>query len=610
MRRLSLLAALLLGASCTDANLTPVLGEENPPLDDKLALHGRICTRTPADEQFPVKILFVIDTSYSSQVTDPGHQRVQAVTDVMDRYAGNPAVYFGVIAFDSVVSVLTDGFTQNPDVAAIAARLDDSDRLTDYQGALASAYGMLAQDMATTAPETRARTKYVIIFFSDGSPDPRCDASLGTNQPLQVCLYDRDEWPEVFDLPDATNPDTGQPWTWDDFQALYPEMEANRDYNTDEQLVRKVEDIIELQEVWNVNEIRFHTALLFDPDLDPAFIAAFNLNRDESVALMTKLKDAGNGTFTEFTSGGRIDFLNVNYTSVKQTYRMTNLIAFNRSTLPTATGPAPDSDGDGVPDTVEDELRLCASDREGVPCRRNDGSPRDPLDTDDDGYSDAFEHRLRSSGFDPALQTGLTQNCVETGDLDGDGLRDCEEAFLGSDPRLFDTDADRIPDGLEFRAGLDPLRREDALGDDDADGTRNLQELLQGWTPVAKEPVNAVPPRIAYEIVYEGETPDGRNCYEYDVSNITLVTTRAFDSRAYGENEIRLVFLEGAPDDPHDYGTARVACVKAKFVKPDLKLPASGLVELADEDFVDLDSADVPCVPAEGRADVAGGSGG
>ena len=64
--------------------------------------------------------------------------RAQAVGDVLRRYAGNPSVKFGVIAFDSKIDVLTNGFTNTPDIGKISTRLSMADRLTDYQGVLGS----------------------------------------------------------------------------------------------------------------------------------------------------------------------------------------------------------------------------------------------------------------------------------------------------------------------------------------------------------------------------------------------------------------------------------------------------------------------------------------
>lgn len=584
MRRLVLLAVTT--AACTSAPLQPVQQEGPAALDDKLTVRGSVCTKPPADERFPVKIMFVIDTSDSMHITDPASQRVNAVTQVIDRYAGNPAVKFSVIAFDAVVSDITKGFVSNPDTGAIGRRLGQSDRLTDYQGALGAAYATLAKDMMETAPAERARSKYVVIFFSDGVPDPQCFANA--QQPfLHVCTVERDDWPDTFQLPGGTNPNTGAAWSWDDFQGLYPDLEAGKDYNTPDQLEGKVRDILELGKAYNVNEIRFHSGFLFDPNLNPAFITAFNLDRAKGESLLRGMAVAGNGSFTEFTSGASISFLNVNYTSVKQAYVLTNLYVDSRSSLPSPSGMVLDSDGDGLSDEVEDELRLCASEKGGASCNLGNGRFADPLDSDGDGYGDAFEYAHRASGFDPKRPSSATSPCRETGDTDGDGLRDCEERYLGTDLRLFDTDGDRFSDGVEVRFGMDPTKREDASRDDDADGTRNADELLAGWTPGAKEILGDNPAKQRFTITPEPESADGRSCYDFEITGIRLMTTRALGADKRGKNHIEVVFMEGPRDDPADFGTVRSACLTPRWVAPDLKQPANGVIELADDDFGD-----------------------
>lgn len=572
----------LLLLSCSDANLEPVQDEPPPAFDDKLEVRGSICTTPPGDEFFPVKIMLIIDTSDSMRETDPTQQRLRAVIELLDRFRGNPSVKFSIIAFDAVTSDVTNGFTSNPDLTTITNRLDDADRLTDYQGALGRAYAILTRDMIDSSPAERARSKYVIVFFSDGVPDPQCIAGAAV-QPRQVCAVPRDDWPDTFQLPAGINPNTGAAWTWEDFQGLFPDMLDGRDYNTKDQLVEKVREILELQEIYNVNEIRFHTGFLWDPNLNPAFIPAFGLDRPKAIDLLTAMATAGNGTFTEFTFGASISFLNINYTATKSVYEMTNFFAINGSSMPGPSAAKPDSDGDGLPDELEDELRTCSYIKGGVNCNLGNGNFADPLDTDGDGYGDFFEYRFRSSGFDPKVGATLTAPCRQTDDSDGDGLKDCEEVFIGTDERLYDSDADRIPDGIEVRFGLDPANRADPLFDTDSDGTRNVEEVQRHWDPLAREPATALPPQVKYDIVYGGETQDGRNCYTFDSANLKLHTTRAVTAVDRGVNTIWLTFMEGPRNDPRDYGSARVACVRARYVEPDLKQPATGVLDMTSE---------------------------
>ena len=88
-------------------------------------------------------------------------------------------------------------------------------------------------------------------------------------------------------------------------------------------------------------------------------------------------------------------------------------------------------------------------------------------DSDGDGIPDA-EDRLPS---DPS------NACV---DFDGDDLNDLREYLFGTDPANGDTDGDRLPDGWEVRAGMDPLDPNDALLDSDGDGVANGFEVHFG----------------------------------------------------------------------------------------------------------------------------------
>jgi len=102
----------------------------------------------------------------------------------------------------------------------------------------------------------------------------------------------------------------------------------------------------------------------------------------------------------------------------------------------TTVGPLPDRDGDGLPDLVQGETGSGDRDGDGV-ADSQDAFPDDAgesVDTDGDGVG----------------------NNADTDD-DGDLLPDTEEAQLGTDPLKADTDGDGVDDGLEVGQGSDPL---------------------------------------------------------------------------------------------------------------------------------------------------------
>jgi hypothetical protein len=476
-----LLVAIL---SCTDSGLEPARTAGGTVYDDELRLTGEICLSPDTDAVFPVKVLFVVDTSDSMSVTDRSHKRSDAVTAVLQRYQANPAVLFGVISFNSQINA-TPGFANPPDLTNID--LTEADRLTDYQGALGAAYRMISQDIATSSPAEIARSKYIIIFFSDGTPDPQCSASptpCGTGDCLAhqhcratvckddylICTVPRKDWATAFTVPTLA--------------SLYPDLEAGADYNLTPQILRAVDDIMGLQDFYHVGEIRLHTAFLYDPEAasDP-LAAPFGLDREGGVALMTAMAEHGLGTFTEFDSASKIDFLSINYTPYIEENALAGVLATNLSVIDTGDGLEADSDGDGLTDAQEQAGHTCVT--AGPGCS-------DPADSDGDGYTDLFEERNRVSGFDPLDPNKPLTPCSSKRDRDGDLLRDCEEDFLKTNSRLPDSDGDRIPDGLEFRAGMDPLDRTDAFGDMDSDGDRNLDEITAHTNPNVAPPPSAL----------------------------------------------------------------------------------------------------------------------
>ncbi len=562
--RLGLLLAPLV-LSCADVELfrTPGLGDG--PLDNKLSVQSSFCTEDPTTLDFPVKIVFAVDTSQSMDRTDPTGQRLLAVQEVVDTFIQDPGVEFSVIQFSGAANILTqdangqDGFTRDiQQLNSAIVQLGQAAQPTDYEGALRSISRVLTADMMTSEEETLARSKYVVIFLSDGLPNP-----------------------------------------------------VNPPDNTRSSILEIVDQIADLQRIFRPAEIRLHTALLLgavragfrctDSGLEGGAQqceAAANAAdcgmqggciwigvQDEAESLLTAMSDAGNGTFRSFPNGEEINFLKIDFTSIRRVFTLKNLLVSNINTRPFLRFVSPedqigrasaDSDGDGLDD---EEERLVGS---------------DPLlaDTDDDGFHDFLEVRLAASGFDPLDPSDADCTLgIDRVDTDGDGLLDCEERFVGTSRNFVDSDADGVPDVIELRYGSNPVT-DDMRSDLDFDSARNADELRGHSDPVVNDASQRSAIAYRYDIKNKGlvEIPggdsrteallQGRNCYDFKVDNITLAETAAG-----GRNRI-YIYVDQAPfDDPADFGTFRIACVEQVFLFPDFRDPPLPEVAIPPEAF-------------------------
>ncbi len=557
----SALVAWVTLAGCTDRSLFSVPGLGEGPVDNKIAIQGELCTEDPTTVSFPVRILFVVDSSQSMDRTDPSGQRLTAVREVIDAYIDDPGVSFGIISFNGDTALLTqdvDGnvFTRDRNRLEVAIfELGRAGSTTDYRDALRAVTVSLARDMMNADEVELSRAKYAIIFLSDGLPNP-------------------------------------------------PQAESA--------ILDEVNEILELNEIYRPGEIRLHTALVLggptgnrctgsglqDPQVNCTGIGSaaecvmvsgcvWVGVEEEAEDLLTAMSSAGNGTFRSFRNGEEINFLRIDLTSIRRVFTLKNLVASNANTRPTltflniedrvgrATG---DSDGDGLSDEREAEV----------------GSDPMSRDTDDDGFHDFLEVRLASSGFDPLDPSDA--DCalpVDRLDTDGDSLLDCEERFVGTSRSFVDTDADGFPDEIELRFGTNPVSN-DTLADLDFDGARNGDELRGHSDPVTNDAANRSGIAYRYDIVeqrlesVEEGSPSaaaieaGRACYSFRVENITLAET--VDG---SPNRIFLYAGQAPFDDPTDRGVFRIACVEQRYIFPDFRDPPFPEVALPPSAFVD-----------------------
>ncbi len=350
-----------------------------------------------------------------------------------------------------------------------------------------------------------------------------------------------------------------------------------------------------LKQKYNIGDIRLHTILLFNTAgvteavalggqqvLNDLYNGMASAADAEKVAVWTlqQMATKGGGTFQEFTDTASIALGALDYGSLASRFVSKTLMARNEFAFPTLTGPVPDSDGDGLPDSQDNPQTV--------------GTSRFNTDTDGDGFSDAFEVAHKDEGFDPLVPDSRGCKSVagkftakyDCSDTDKDLVLLPEEIYLGTDPTLIDSDADGIPDGTEVALGLNPAKANDLLADLDTDGVPDVLEALFHTNPLIDDRAVHATTQYRYQVTARADEANNRNCYDFLISNVKLVTT----DRATGQvgfNYITVTFGE-APETgvQRDYGNWRQACVMAQFAPPSVRVPQGPEVDLQDSDFV------------------------
>ena len=178
-----------------------------------------------------------------------------------------------------------------------------------------------------------------------------------------------------------------------------------------------------------------------------------------------------------------------------------------------------DSDADGVPDLYDNDTTF-------------DLSP-DNADTSGLGYGDLYMFRM---GVITADQQLLRLCPDKTEDSDNDGLTDCTEKTLGTDSFQWDSAGAGIPDGLAFRAGINPLDGSEAFLDSSGDGWNNLKKIHANL-PI-DEPVSAYQ-KFAVSVQQETTPSNPVGCFNYVVYPLPIVPTL--------DNHVMLYFIEQNP---------------------------------------------------------------
>lgn len=627
MRALFVGSLVLLGG-CNCVRETNVGEVDGGSLPTTLTLSGRVCSRRVDPASFVTKVALVIDQRGGICVLDPpGSQatsgfcethapapagvtvpaRVRAAQALVAQLATTPNVQLALVPFDTNVR----GAWPNPNPgnvrfarpdptldARLASLQSELGNASDLEGALAWTHALIASDMAqlsNTAPELLPRTRYVVIVIKGGPPSPRCAA----NDALEV--YADDVHPEL------TWPDSSLYCNSADPQEPDPVVGfvAGTARNQNVALFEYVRQMNDLVTHYRAGELRLHTVLLTNStaitDCGPICQDLFGpwrrwpgpvavpltenaeFVRRSTKWLMTELATRGGGVSVEFAEAAGLATASLSGFD-------TNTLAAHNTLKRLLVQPAravaeggawvPDSDGDGVSDAVEATQQT------------------NPLavDTDGDGFDDDFELAHGADGFNPLTQdergcNATLPNCVVR-DVDGDGLSQFAESYLGTSPIFVDSDRDGFPDGFEVRAGLSPV---DALGssDSDADGVSDVEELLRGSDVLQADRAFSDAEGIATSIVAEPANADGSTCYTVTVRNVPLAATPAWSPTAprpvpatpAGLNLVKVWFATAPHGLDQDVGEWTTACAWARRDGETL-VPADLSLEVPSNAFI------------------------
>jgi hypothetical protein len=360
---------------------------------------GRFCTEDPATVTLPVKVWFVIDDSGSMVTSDPNKNRFKSATALATKVANPGRMFFGGMTFagDALTRFSNPRF--NDDVTVFNSQVPDSagSGMTPYLAAL----DMTASELRADVDENRTlaqRTRYVIIFLSDGTPT----------------------------MPEPT-----------------PSAEV----------ILKVDGIMALGA--EVGGITLNAVHLGGAGEDAGVGAA-------AEKLLNEMALHGKGAYKSFPNGDSLDFAGLDYSPITRTWEQRFFMVTNRSMRPSATGAVADSDRDGLDDPREAALginpTLADSDGDGCSDLVEDRLGWNPkatvpgectcevgkalLDTDEDGLNDCEEMWIGTKSNDSDSDLGRMD--TTEGDLVPDGLD-----FVAMDATYPNSNTDFDVDGVQ-----------------------------------------------------------------------------------------------------------------------------------------------------------------
>ncbi len=415
---------LSLLAGCADADLyrLEMQTTPKPPVmtaPPTITVKGTYCAASAEQLISPVKILFVIDDSTSMNLSDGGYNRLKAAQQLIaGLFDTSEHIYFGVERFSGgATSVLT-----NPAFVHDRAQLDNALSQavhmntpgTPYLDALRQARSAIEIDMAGADREQLARTRYVLLYLSDGEPTDTGQDQILAEEDLLLALRGGNP-PVVGDI--TVHTAYLQDGAMPNQRAidLLSEMARKgngefRNFRNGESIDFRDFDVTALSRdylvlsrvlVTNQSAILREQGVVADSDLDGLSDA-----REQEVGTDPLKKD---------TDGdGCGDLLEVNYEGYKP-------LEGGGHCRCTSAERDTDSDGDGLSDCEEMKLVI---------------DPKNP-DSDVDGQGNAAPDYLIDS-LEVAWKMAR-KNPDAGSDYDGDGVSNYDEIKTHMDPQRQDT---------------------------------------------------------------------------------------------------------------------------------------------------------------------------